>query len=136
MKTAYLNKRFHESSLTLIHTMNEIMADYERQDFKLSVRQLYYQLVTRNEIINSEREYNRIIRLCNDARRCGLMDWDLLEDRTREFLSRAHWQSGAEIIEYAAHSYHQDRWANQDTRVFGVVEKDALRWTLARACHA
>jgi hypothetical protein len=126
MKTAYLNKRFHEFSLTLIHTMNAIMADYERQGFKLSVRQLYYQLVTRNEIENSEREYNRIIRLCNDAHMCGLMDWDLLEDRTREFVSRAHWRSGDEIILAAADTDHQDRWANQDIRVFGVVEKDAL----------
>jgi hypothetical protein len=100
------------------------------------VRQLYYQLVTRNEIENSEREYNRIIRLCNDARLGALTDWDLLEDRTREFVSRARWQSGAEIIRDAVHSYHQDRWDNQDTRVFVVVEKDALSGVLAPTCHA
>ena len=56
------------------------------------------------------------------------MDWDLLEDRTREFVSRAHWQSGAEILWQAANACYQARWANPDTRVLGVVEKDALRW--------
>jgi len=86
--------------------------------------------------MNSEREYNRIIHLCNAARMGGRMDGDLLEDRTREFVSRPRWQSGAEIFWDAVHWYHQDRWANQDTRVFVVVEKDALSGVLAPTCHA
>jgi hypothetical protein len=73
MKQAYIPKRFHESSLTLIATMNAIADDYRRQGFKLSVRQMFYQLVTRNEVANSEGEYNRIIRLCSNARLAGLM---------------------------------------------------------------
>jgi hypothetical protein len=115
--------------------MNGIMADYEHQGFKLSVRQRYYQLVTRNEIANSERDYERIIRLCNDARLSGLMDWDILEDRTREFINRPRWQSGAEIMRTTANSYHQDCWANQAYRVFCVVEKDALSGVLQPTCQ-
>ena len=38
MKVAYINKRFHKSSLTLIATMSGIADDYRRQGFKLSVR--------------------------------------------------------------------------------------------------
>jgi hypothetical protein len=115
--------------------MNGIAAHYQAQGFKLSVCQLYYQLVTRNEIANSEREYNRIIRLCNDARLGGLMDWDRLEDRTREFIYRTHWQSGAHILQAAATSYHQGRWQNQSYHVFCMVEKDALGGVLAPTCR-
>jgi hypothetical protein len=63
------------------------------------------------------------------------MDWDILEDRTREFIYRPRWQSGAELMQAAAKSYHQDRWANQAYRVFCVVEKDALSGVLEPICH-
>jgi hypothetical protein len=52
MKVADINKRFHESSLTLIATMNAIADDYRRQGFKLSVRQIFYQLVTHRDCIS------------------------------------------------------------------------------------
>lgn len=63
------------------------------------------------------------------------MDWDMLDDRTREFVGRTRWQSGADIIRAAANSYHQDHWTNQAYRVFCVVEKDALSGVLAPTCH-
>ncbi len=135
MKQAYIEKTFRQASLTLIDAMNEIMAGYEQQGFRLTVRQLYYQLVTRNLIVNNEREYDHITRLCNDARQAGLMDWDMLEDRTREFITRSRWASGAEVLRTAANSYHQDLWAGQPGRVFCVVEKDALAGVLEPVCN-
>lgn len=127
MKQAYIAKRFRESSLSLIATMNGIADDYQRQGFRLSMRQLYYQLVTRNEVANVEREYNRIIRLGTDARMAGLLDWDAIEDRGREFIQRARWLSGAEIMQVAATSYHQDLWRIRDV-AYSVSWKSRLIW--------
>lgn len=135
MKVAYRVKRFRLPSLVLIELMNGILDDYETQGYRLTVRQVYYQLVARNVIANTEREYDRITRLCNDTRMSGLMDWDMIEDRTREFIRRARWNSCAEILRASAHSYHQDMWANQARRVFCVVEKDALAGVLTPVCE-
>lgn len=135
MKQSYIEKQFRQASLSLLDAMNEIVAEYEQQGFRLTVRQLYYQLVTRNLIANSEKEYDRITRLCNDARLAGLMDWDMLEDRTREFIERQRWESGAQILKVAADGYHQDYWEGQPNRVFCIVEKDALAGVLEPVCR-
>ncbi len=79
MKVSYKEKIFRESSLTLIEAMNDILNDYMAQGYRLTVRRLYYQLVTRNLIANLEREYDRVTRLCTDARMAGLMDWGPLK---------------------------------------------------------
>lgn len=135
MRQAYERKRFNTNSLRLITVMTLILDEYRKMGFRLTVRQLYYQLVARDVIPNQEREYKRIIRLCNDARMAGEMDWDILEDRTRMFRSRSRWHSGAEILEAASASYHEDMWKDQPKRVFCIVEKDALVGVLERVCN-
>jgi hypothetical protein len=135
MRQEYTPKRFTAGSERLIHTINVILEDYQDQGFCLTVRQLYYQLVAKDLIPNQEREYKRIIRLCNDARMAGLLDWDALEDRTRFFRAKQRWKSGSEILKAAAESYHEDLWKNQGRRVFVIIEKDALVGILENVCH-
>jgi len=135
MRVAYEEKAMHKANLDLVVLMNKIMAGYQSQGFKLTVRQLYYQLVTRNAIANNEKQYGKISRLCNDARMGGLMDWDMIEDRTRAFISRAGWLNGGEILSTCADQYHEDLWQNQGARVFVIVEKEALAGVLEPVCN-
>jgi len=135
MRMAYIEKKLHAANLKLVVLMNEIMDGYKEQNFKLTVRQLFYQLVTRNAIANNEKQYGKISRLCADARMAGMMDWDMIEDRTRAFISRAHWENGADILEGCASQYHEDLWEWQDNRLFVVVEKEALAGMLEPVCH-
>src|ERR1700731_3541987 len=97
-KQFYRSVNFRESSLALIDTMNGICDEYMAQGFVLTVRQLYYQLVARGIIPNTERSYKNTTSLANDARLAGLMDWDAIEDRTRSFIKRPRWDSGNEIL--------------------------------------
>jgi len=136
MNQEYTSKRFIVASERLIHVINVILEDYQNQGFRLTVRQLYYQLVAKDLIPNQEREYKRIIRLCNDARMAGLIDWDAIEDRTRFFRSQSRWTSGADILRAAAESYHEDLWKNQENRVFVIIEKDALVGILENVCRS
>lgn len=131
----YISRRFNAASAKLIETMDSIMTDYVEQGYVLTVRQLYYQLVTKNVIVNTEESYKRITSLVNDARLAGLLDWDAIEDRTRRFIRRTRWDSGAQIVESCVHSYHQDLWKNQDHRLFVVVEKEALAGVLSGVCQ-
>jgi len=83
-KQFYKHFEFRAPALAMIDIMNEICEDYMGQGFVLTVRQLYYQLVARGHIENTERSYKRTTGLVNDARLAGLMDWDAIEDLARE----------------------------------------------------
>jgi len=94
-KIAYIEKRFQKRSLAIIHAANAIIGEYAAQGFSLTLRQLYYQFVARDLIPNSQREYNKLGSVINDARLAGLIDWNAIEDRTRYLRSRQHWDCAA-----------------------------------------
>ncbi|WP_321798440.1 hypothetical protein [Burkholderia sp. BCC1988] len=134
-KQCYQEKRFRADTLDLIETINSIVDEYESQGYVLTTRQLYYQLVARDIIPNNLQEYKRAAAIINDAKLAGLIDWDMLEDRTRSFVRRGRWTSPTSIIEACAEQYHQDMWVGQSRRVFVIVEKEALVGVLERVCH-
>lgn len=131
----YQSFNFKDDTLDLIDTMVTIIIEYSEQGFTLTVRQLYYQLVARDIVPNTERSYKRVTSIANDARLAGLIDWDAIEDRTRAFLRRQRWETGAEILESAANSFHMDMWRDQRNRVFCIVEKEALVGVLESVCQ-
>lgn len=135
MKQHYRSTSFRQPSLELISLINSIVGEYQAAGFTLTVRQLYYQLVARGHIPNTERSYKNTTALVNDARLAGMIDWDAIEDRTREFITRPRWASGNEILDGVARQFHMDMWANQQTRVFVIVEKEALTGVLQATCH-
>jgi hypothetical protein len=134
-KYAYVNQRFKAESLALLTKIDEICTTYMQQGFVLTLRQLYYQLVSRNIIPNTERSYKNVGNLVNDGRMAGYIDWNAIEDRTREFIARPKWGSGSEILSAVADQYHQDLWANQEYRPFVLVEKEALAGVLEGICY-
>lgn len=134
MYQQYEQHSFNTKSRALVEQLSSIIADYQAQDLMLTVRQLYYQAVSRDLIPNTEGSYNKVITLTRNARMAGLMPWGAFEDRTRDFEERTRWQSPQHILEATAHSFHLDHWADQDFRVFVIVEKDALSGVLAPVC--
>lgn len=131
----YVPKKFRESSLKLIDTCNEILDTYRAQGYELTLRQLYYQLVARAIIENSERSYDNIGALISDARLAGLIDWNAIVDRTRHVRALPHWDTPSDIIKGAAGQFNYDKWAGQGTRVEVWVEKDALVDITGQACN-
>lgn len=134
-KYAYTEQRFKPESLALLKQIDAITQDYIEQGFVLTLRQLYYQLVSKNVIPNTERSYKNVGNLVNDGRMAGHIDWDAIEDRTRAFIDRPKWKSGGEILNAVADQYHQDLWVDQDYRAFVLVEKEALAGVLEGVCH-
>jgi hypothetical protein len=128
-------KKFRTKALELIAICDKIVNEYIAGGMMLTVRQIYYQLVSRGHIENTVQMYNNVQALLNDARLAGLIDWDAIEDRTRGILERGHWVSGAHMLKSAAASYHQDMWANQPCRPFVIVEKEALAGVLQQPCE-
>jgi hypothetical protein len=131
---AYIDKTFTGKSLAVIDQANQICADYQRQGYDLTLRQLYYQFVSRDLIANKDTEYKRLGNIINDARLAGLLDWNYIVDRTRNLRGLAHWDNPGDILDGAAFGYRTDRWANQPYHVEVWIEKDALVGVIAGAC--
>ena len=135
MTEAFIKKNFADSSLAIIAQANAIIADYAAQGFRLTLRQLYYQFVARDVIANTQRSYKRLGNIISEARLAGLVDWDAIEDRTRNLETNPHWRDPASIIAAAADSFRLDKWADQDYRVEVWIEKEALIGVVERICR-
>jgi hypothetical protein len=105
------------ATLAVIEQANAIIEEYAGQDFRLTLRQLYYQFVARDLLEeNTLEEYKRLGRIISTGRDAGLIDWDAIEDRTREVHTPTFWDSPSGIISAAAEQYREDLWANQSYR--------------------
>jgi hypothetical protein len=134
-KICYIEKRFGPDNKKLIDSANEIIKDYRAQGFSLTLRQLYYQFVSRALIENTEASYKRVGNIINDARLAGMIDWEAIEDRTRNLEDLTHWDSPAQLIESSLYNFRLDRWKTQPLRVEVWVEKEALSDVIKRACE-
>lgn len=134
MKQQFLDLKFRGESESLIRKANEIITAYAAQGYRLTLRQLYYQFVARDLIPNTEKSYKRIGELISNGRLAGLIDWDAIEDRTRNLKTAPHWSTPADIIQAAAQSFRIDKWQHQPNRVEVWVEKDALVGVLQPVC--
>lgn len=132
---AYIPKKFGIKTIEVIDRVNAILTDYEAQGFDLTVRQIYYQFVSKDWIKNSLKEYKKLAATINDARLAGLIDWNRIVDRTRFVRSISSWSNPASIINSAAQSYKEDLWNDQPARVEVWIEKDALVGVIERVCQ-
>jgi hypothetical protein len=130
MKETYKERRFNYANLNMIDTCNEIIEEYLEDDLKLTLRQLYYQLVTKNIIANEEKEYQKLSYLLSNARLAGLVDWDAIEDRVRVPFKNSEFDDIEHLVEVAVDNYRLPRWADQKFYVELWVEKDALAGVL------
>lgn len=81
MREQFVEKTFSAKTQAMIGVINSILAGYEAQGYRLSLRQLYYQLVARAIIENSLQSYKRIGDIVSNARLAGLIDWAMIEVR-------------------------------------------------------
>lgn len=133
-KICYREKKFSTDRQEKIDKANAIIEEYKAQGFELTLRQLYYQFVSRGFIANNMREYKNLGDILNDARLAGLVDWLAIVDRTRNLQSLAHWSDPAEIVSACASQFRIDRWATQPRRVEVWIEKDALVGVIENVC--
>lgn len=135
-KIAYINRKFDRSSVELIQQAEAICSEYVHKGYQLTLRQIYYQFVSRGLMPNRQTEYKRLGSILSDARLAGAFDWDHMVDRTRTLRSLSHWDTPADIIQSAASSFRLDRWDDQDNYVEVWIEKDALVGVIERPCQA
>ena len=130
------NYKFNGDNPKLIQQCDEILTDLNNQGYSLTLRSLYYQLVSRNIIKNSQKEYQRLSKLITKARRAGLIDWSHIYDGTRELAQNQHFNNPKDLLEQAVSSFRIDLWKTQAIRAEVWVEKSALIGTLENLCRS
>jgi len=121
-KTIHLHMR-NRDKLILV---NDIIESYLQRGFRMTLRQLYYQLVSRDIIPNNDLEYGKLGDLMVAGRMMGVVDWDAIVDRGRAPKLPYFSDSVNDAIRAAGDEYREDRQFGQNTYVEIWVEKDAL----------
>lgn len=132
MKIRFRHIRLSKANRERLAEINSIIEEYQAQNYKLTLRQLYYQLVSRDIIANKQAEYVKISNILKEGRMAGIVDWDAIEDRLRRPQTPPSWESPSEIMDSVIYSYQLPRLAGQHNYIETWVEKDALSGVLSR----
>jgi hypothetical protein len=126
------NLHLSRANIERLETINGIIEEYAAGGYRLTLRQLYYQLVSRDIIPNKTAEYSKLSTLLTRGRMAGVVDWDAIEDRVR----RPHlpyWVFDiADALQDTAKTYRLDRVFGQRRYIEVWCEKDALSGILRR----
>ena len=123
---ASTKQKWTANLLEILNYTIKIIDEYATQDIKLTLRQLYYQLVARGIIPNDINVYKKMSDVIADARYAGLIDWNMIEDRTRVSEIHSEWDDISDLLDSAMSWYRLDRWKGQKYYIELLTEKDAL----------
>jgi len=126
MKECFIERKFQAKTMALIEKVNAIIGEYALLELVLTLRQLYYQLVSRDIVLNNLQSYNRVGEIVNDAKLAGFVDWAAIEDRRRNLMAVPHYDGPADAIESVAGGFALDKWEGQKYRPEVWSEKEAL----------
>lgn len=112
----------HAKTLLLMDEVDKIL----KARHPMTVRQVFYQLVSRHVIANTRSQYQAVSNLLVTARKSGAIPWEWVEDRLRRPRFISMWEGLADFAEAARRAYRRDLWQTQPGLVEVWLEKDAL----------
>lgn len=131
----YQHFNFRADRLALIEKINTMIERYAAKGiYDLSVRQIYYQLVSADEFENSLSNYNKIGNIISDGRMAGLISWDSIVDRNRTLYGTRTWDNMMSALKTMRAKYKLNLWEDQDWYPVCGVEKAALEGVVGSIC--
>jgi hypothetical protein len=112
----------HQKTRTLLETADSILTAHN----PMTVRQVYYQLVSRQVIKNDRSQYQAVSNALVQARQEGFIPWEWIEDRLRRPRAVSMWGSLPAFGDTVLSSYRRDVWGCQPRYIELWLEKDAL----------
>jgi hypothetical protein len=119
-----------EKSISKFNAIIQVLSDYQVQNLQLTLRQLYYQLVTKNIIPNIPNAYGALSRMLTNARMSGRIPWNLIVDRTRLMHKLPTFENPSDAVNRLAKSYRLNTQKGQKNHIEVWMEKDALAGVL------
>lgn len=121
-------------TVALLESAEAIIAQYAAQGYTLTLRQLYYQFVARDLIENTERSYKNLGSAISRGRMAGMISWDAIEDRNREYNDFWSMEDPQKAVDQLPNMIRFDYWMRQPCYIEVWVEKEALGNVIERAC--
>lgn len=117
----------NEVSLQLWRGIHAIATDPDYGNMSLTVRQVYYQCVTRHFVPeNTKGQYRRVQRAVLQMRRQGYLPWWKIRDSLRERKQFRVYNDTHTALTEVASEYRRDIMRNQRAHVELWIEKDSL----------
>lgn len=113
--------------------IRQIVNEYAKLGYPLTLRQLHYQLVTQNWIINHDTAYKKLGTILDDCRYGGKVDWNAIEDRGRIPYIPYYVEDVEAALQDTVDQYRIDRQRDQKNHIELWSEKDALSGILKRS---
>lgn len=119
----------------IVNSVNLILTEYEPYHIRLTLRQIYYRLVSQLQIPNTLSSYKQLSKLLVKAREQKQVDASKLEDRSRTVLGHGDFDLGdpedflkSAFAEFKGcwQSWTRPMWETQPLYVLIALEKDAL----------
>lgn len=119
--------------IDVVSQIQEVVQSYEEMGYKLTLRQLHYQFVSRNWIVNHTTAYKKLGCILDDCRYAGVINWDSIEDRGRvPYIP--YWVDGVnDALNDTIRHYRLDLQQEQKNHVEVWTEKDALSGIMKRS---
>lgn len=92
----------------------------------MTVRQVFYQLVSRQVIENNRGQYQAVSNALVGARQEGFIPWEWIEDRLRRPRTVNMWNDLSDFGDTVLSAYRRDVWDSQPGYIEVWLEKDAL----------
>ncbi len=117
------SRRTRDDITTIKDAIKEVLAN----DHPQTVRQVFYQLVTRDMIEKTEKEYQQVvIRLLTDLRLSGAVPFRWIVDSSRITHETQTFDSVADAVQDTAKVYRRSALRDSDVYLEVWVEKEAL----------
>lgn len=112
--------------IAIVKSIFEEFAEYK----PLTLRQVFYQLVSREVIENTKSQYIQLSGLLKYARLSGLIAWEDMEDRSRKHMTDTTYTGSLPYVikslDSLFQSYRIDKMHGQEKYLEVWIEKDAL----------
>ena len=114
------------ATVARIEAARAVIDEAAQAGFRLTLRAVFYRLVARNTIPNTDRAYKNLSALLDKARWAGRLPFDCIDDPERSELRGKTWGCVRECLEDAAQTYRTDWWSRADPVVEVWSEKMAV----------
>lgn len=124
-------------TLALVGDVETVLADY-RDYLPLTIRQVFYRLVSTRGFLKSETAYARLCETMNRARRAGLIDFASIRDDGAARYEATSWHDAGTFraaMRATAQRFRLDRQAGQPVRLWVLCEAAGMAPMLARAAN-
>ena len=120
------SKKLRRTQADVAELLHAVQTILNGEDHQITVRHLFYRLVSIKAIEKTEEEYHAVVRHLSRWRRGGEVAWDAFADSTRWHIRVPTFDSIEDALRRTRETYRRNLWSSQRHYCEVWVEKDAI----------